>query len=94
MTNAISPPARVYRRARSRRLFNHLFAPLHDAKLHDVHDLPPDPDERHWWTVVDLDPDGQRLYLLPGFRLVNRLGFITTEHAWAGDADDHPLYVY
>lgn len=94
MSNTIMPPSRPYTRARSRRVFNHLFQPLYDGRLHEVDDLPPDPDEHHWWTVVDLDPDGPRFYLLPGFRLLNRLGFVTTEHAWGGDADLHPPYVH
>lgn len=37
--------------------------------------------------VCDLDPDGSRFYLLPGFRIANRLGFIETEHAWGGKAN-------
>lgn len=94
MSKTVMPPERPYKRARSRRIFNHLFWPLQGGQLHEVNELPPDPDERRWWTVVDLDPNGPRLYLLPGFRLANRLGFIETEHAWGGDADKHPHYVY
>lgn len=95
MLNTVMPPEREYQRARSRKIFFRLFKPKNEcALLQQPSDLPADPNEHHWWTVVDLDPNGQRLYLLPGFRLVNRLGFVETEHAWGGDADDHPPYVY
>ncbi len=94
MCTSILPPDHTYQRARPRRVFNQLFQPIADGHLYEVNDLPVDPDEHHWWTVVDLDPNGPRLYLLPGFRLVNRLGFIQTETAWGGDADRHPPYVY
>lgn len=94
MRNPVRPPERPYARARSRRVFNRLFSPRDNGRLHEVNELPPDPDEHHWWTAVDLDPNGDRLYLLPGFRLVNRLGFVETERAWGGDADMHPPYVY
>ncbi|HEX2842167.1 hypothetical protein [Hyphomicrobium sp.] len=94
MRKSIMPPARQFQRARSRRTFNRLFQPLHEGHLHEVIELPPTPDEHHWWTCVDLEPDGQRLYLLPGIRFANRLGFVQTEHAWGGDADLHPPYVY
>lgn len=94
MCKTIMPPERPYQRARTRRTFNHLFQPLYDGRIHELNELPADPDEHHWWTVVDLDPNGPRLYLLPGVQLVNRLGFIETEHAWGGDADQHPPYVH
>mgnify|MGYP001308228673 CR=1 FL=1 len=95
MLNIIMPPERQYKRARSRKTFFRLFIPKSGCPLiQQPSDLPPDPDERHWWTVIDLDPNGQHLYLLPGFRFANRLGFVETERAWGGDADEHPPYVY
>lgn len=94
MCKIIMPPAHNYQRARSRKTFNRLFSPSEDGRLRQTPELPPDVDERHWWTVTDLDPNGQNFHLLPGFRFANRLGFIQTNHAWGGAAEDHPLYVY
>ena len=94
VSNTVMPPKRTYARARSRAMYNKLFAPRDNARLHETKDVPPDPDERHWWTVLDLDPNSSRLYLTPGFRLANRLGFVQTEHAWGGNPEDHPAYVY
>ena len=94
MSKTIMPPMRQFQRARSRRMFDHLFQPISEGRLHEVNELPPNPDQHHWWTAVDLDPDGQRLYLLPGFRHANRLGFVQAAHAWGGDADLHPRYIY
>jgi hypothetical protein len=94
MSKTVMPPQRPYTRARSRRIFNQLFSPRENGRLHEVDELPTEPDEHHWWTAVDLAPDTNSLYLLPGFRLVNRLGFVETTHAWGGDADQHPLYLY
>lgn len=94
MPKTVMPHPRPYQRARSRALFNQLFQPTENGRLREVSELPPNPNERHWWTVVDLDPDGKRFYLLPGFRFANKLGFVETDHAWGGAPEDHPLYTY
>lgn len=94
MSDTIMPPATTYKRARSRAMFDKTFNPKVSGRLYEPADLPTNPDEHHWWTVVDLDPNGQHFYLTPGFRFANRLGFVETERAWGGSADEHPLYVY
>ena len=94
MSNLIMPPAKTYHHARSCPAFNRQFQPRNQSKLMEVSDLPANPDERTFWTVVDLDPNSTRLHLMAGFRFANRLGFVETEHRWGGNPEDHPLYTY
>ena len=94
MCKIVMPPARPYQRARSRAVFTRLFCPTEEGRMRETSELPPNPNERHWWTVVDLDPDGERFYLMPGFRFANKLGFVQTQYAWGGAPEDHPLYTY
>ena len=94
MSVLIMPPVKPYRYARSRAAFNLQFRPRNDGRVIEVTELPANPDERTFWTVVDLDPNSTRLHLMPGFRFANRLGFVETENRWGGNADDHPLYTY
>lgn len=54
MSKTVMPPQRPYARARSRRIFNQLFSPRENGRLHEVDELPTEPDEHHWWTAVDL----------------------------------------
>jgi hypothetical protein len=42
-------------------------------------------DPRHVWTVVSGEEDS--LWYLPGFHLVNRLGYLVCEHPHAYDAE-------
>lgn len=93
----IAPPARTYTRARSWRIFQTLFAPIPTplgSYLRYPEDVPKDADPRRWWTVVDYDPNGPYLHLVPGVTRTNRLGVITCANAWDGNAQRHPLYVY
>ncbi len=36
----------------------------------------------HVWTLVDNNPNSIYLDILPGFRLVNRMGYFITEKPW------------
>lgn len=96
ITTPILPPARDYVRARGWRMFLNTFGPVatRNGFIVEAEDIPKDADPRSWWTVVDLAPDSNRLYLVPGFAHVNRLGFVRCLHPWGGNADDHPLYLY
>jgi len=38
------------------------------------------------WTVVETDED--RLLILPGFHLVNRLGYLLTRKPWQADSEE------
>lgn len=53
--------------------------------------LPKDADERYWWTVFDPMED-LKVYLSPGIRKVDRLGYVRCELPWDGEACQHPDY--
>jgi len=97
MTAAPSRPARPFKqRARcgNWNTFERRFAPLpapdHDV-LWEIGQVPPDVDDRYWWTVLDCE--GQ-LYLSPGFRFVNRFAFVRCEQPWTEDDQQQPDYRY
>lgn len=92
----IAPPDRAYRRARHWSTFERLFEPFvrEDGSLlwHAGEMSFPVDDPRHWWTVVEGDTGG--LYIVAGFHVVNRLGFVRCLHRWGGDWSAHPAYHY
>lgn len=93
----IQPPSHEYARARSWKAFAALFAPTkttNGAYMREPDEIPKGADPRHWWTVVDYDPNGPYLHLVPGITGANRLAVIACEHAWGGSPQNHPLYVY
>lgn len=49
----------------------------------DVKDLP----LRRVWTIVE--GDGGSQWALPGFHVVNRLGYISTEREWTNEDEDY-----
>jgi len=57
-------------------------------QLEHVRDQPP----QHVWTIVDSgdDSDGN-WYALPGFHIVNKLGYVMTRKAWS-DATPDAIY--
>ncbi len=72
-------------RARSWSQFDDRFEPVirDDGSLIWHNDEIPRPiDFHHWWTVLDCDG---KLYVAPGFRWVNRIGFIRTRVPWTRD---------
>lgn len=93
----ILPPEREYARARPWKEFHNTFAPVEvgtNDYIVEPCDVPKGTDRRLWWTVVDYAPDSNRFYVVPGFRYVNRLGYVQCLRPWGGNPDDHPLYVY
>lgn len=49
-------------------------------------------DQHHVWTIT-ID-GGDNLYASPGFHIVNRLGYITTERPWSDDTPDAEWAVF
>lgn len=92
----VMPPNKLYRRARCWRTFEKLFAPIERQGgdlIWEPWDVPKDSDHRFWWTVLDPMTSGQ-LYLTPGFRFVNRLGYVQCRNSWGGEDTGHPEYLY
>lgn len=54
--------------------------------------LPRPLDARHVWTIVD-SGDG-KLYVSPGFRLVNRIDYVVCAVPWTDDDARQPDYRY
>ncbi|CEJ88090.1 hypothetical protein HYPGJ_31587 [Hyphomicrobium sp. GJ21] len=84
-------------RARPWKHFVKAFLPVRTAKGEDYlvepDEVPPGANERYWWTVVDFDPNGPRLYLVAGFSKVNRLGYVECLRPWPSKFDN-PLYTF
>jgi hypothetical protein len=92
---SISPPTRIYTAPRRWETFERLFMPItreDDNLLWQPREMPSRADPQFWWTV--LDPMTGTLHLAPGLHLVNRVGYVRCTNAWAGDACDHPEYLY
>lgn len=91
----IMPPKRLPARPRPFDVFVELFEPIdrdgYGRIIWQAQDIPEDADPREWWTIVDGDT-GDRTFLMPGFRRVNRLGYIRCAARWGGEASDHPIY--
>lgn len=80
---------------RSNALFEELFQPIerNDGQILWQHGaIPSDADARYWWSVVE--GDSGAWYISPGFRVVNRLGYIRCRVPRAGDEADYPEYKY
>lgn len=64
----ISPPSKLYRRARHWATFENIYEPItkgDDSLLWDGSDIDwPNANSQHFWTVVE--GDGCLLYLVPG----------------------------
>lgn len=96
MRQLVMPPAKSFSRARSWKTFENLFSPIEREGgdlLWEPCDVPNGADYRYWWTVLDPMTGGQ-LYLTPGFRFVNRLGYIQCRNGWGGEDLSHPEYLY
>lgn len=86
MPDLILPPSRRFTRARRWATFERLFDPIERndrcaSLIREPWEVPPDPDCRYWWTVIDPMTTGQ-LYLCAGFHLVNRLGYVLCRNPW------------
>jgi len=68
--------------------FDDLFNPLEresDGEIvRDFADVK-DEDARRVWTIVD--GEGGGMYALPGFHVVNRVGYVLTEKPWTDEND-------
>lgn len=47
---------------------------------------------RHVWTVVEGDTG--RMYVVPGFHMVNRIGLLVTRNKWSDIEESNPGYTY
>ena len=47
---------------------------------------------QHIWTVLDDGGETDNLYASPGFRLVNRLGYLVTMYPWNISTEDALWY--
>ena len=94
VTNTPQAENRIRTRCGSWRSFERRFRPLpapdHDL-LWDLHQLPKGAPAPHWWTVLDCDG---RLYLSPGFRLVNRFAYVRCAVPWTDADRAQPDYRY
>lgn len=75
--------------------FEELFQPLerNDNQLLWQHGaIPSGADARYWWSVVE--GDNGAWYISPGFRVVNRMGYIRCRVPRAADETDYPDYAY
>jgi hypothetical protein len=88
--------SRVHRRTRagSWRTFERRFRPLDGpdgATYWGREQLPRDVDPRLVWTIVDCDG---KLYVSPGFHLVNRIDYVLCRNPWTDDDELQPDYRY
>lgn len=60
--------------------------------LHNREDIPPHMGSRHIWTVVE--GDNNRMYLVPGWSIVNRIGYVVCDVPWCEVEYTNPGYVY
>ena len=68
--------------------FEVMFHPRMNDENYWEFDEVKDMDYRVVWTVVETgDPDNESLYALPGFHIVNRLGYLVSDVAWDDEAD-------
>lgn len=50
---------------------------------------------KHVWTIVDAGAyEDENWYAMPGFHIVNRLGYIMTKRAWTANTPDAIYYLY
>lgn len=94
MAEPVMPPNRQFKRARSWKIFDRLFAPTrHNGETiyWAIGEVPKGEDPRRWWTILEFDGV---MYLRPGFHFVNRFGYVQCANPWGGEAEDHPDYLY
>jgi hypothetical protein len=49
----------------------------------------------HVWTIVDTGAyEDENWYAMPGFHIVNKLGYIMTKRAWTADTPDAIYYLH
>lgn len=51
-----------------------------------------DHDVSHVWTIVEDDGSTENLYALPGFHVVNCVGYVVTERPWVS-GDEVAVYI-
>lgn len=82
------------KRVGSWRTFERRFRPLDGpdgAQYWPREKLPKDVDYRLVWTILDCDG---RLYVSPGFHLVNRIDYVLCEVPWTDEDAQQPDYRY
>lgn len=87
-------PVKRRTRAGSWRTFERRFQPItgpDGATYWAREQLPRDVDARLVWTIVDCDG---KLYVSPGFRLVNRVDYVLCRLPWTADDERQPDYRY
>lgn len=82
-------------RTGSWRTFETRYAPIpkpDGAMLRDYEEVPPEAAPEEVWTAVDCE-DG-KIRLVPGFALVNKIGYVLCEKRWPDDEYTKPGYMY
>lgn len=65
-----------------------------DGAMFDHDDVKDHPLE-HVWTIVDTCVyEDENWYAMPGFHIVNKLGYIMTKRAWTADTPDAIYYLH
>lgn len=81
-------------RSGSRSTFERRFRPIdspHQTVWWQRDQLPADVDPHRVWTIIDCDG---KLYVLPGFHLVNRIDYVLCEVPWSDEDLQQPPYRY
>lgn len=91
---SVDPIEVPYRtRAGSWRLFEKRYDPKikpDDSMLFEWDDVK-DLDEEYVWTVVEAEG---KMYAMPGFHMVNRMGYVIGQKPWCSMESYCPGYVY
>ncbi|TKW61191.1 MAG: hypothetical protein DI628_00745 [Blastochloris viridis] len=61
-------------------------APSHDF-IWEPWEVPKDADWHFWWTLVESDHG--HLYAVPGYRFINRFGYIHTRQKWQDETREY-----
>lgn len=65
-----------------------------DSGMFDYNDVKDQPLERVW-TLVDTGTyEDENWYAIPGFHIVNKLGYIMTRRAWRADTPDAIYFLH
>ena len=65
-----------------------------DSGMFDYDDVKDQPLE-HVWTIVDTGAyEDENWYAMPGFHVVNKLGYIMTRRAWTSDTPDAIYFLH
>lgn len=87
-------PVKQRTRAGGWRTFERRFQPmLRDGELlfWEHEHLPAGIDPHLVWTIIDAEG---RIYVTPGFRFVNRVGYVRCAKSWTEADREQPDYVY